>query len=448
MKVAIIGAGYVGLVTGVCLAAKGHCVIGVDRQAEVIEQLNRGRPHIHEPGLEELLGEGLRSGRWRATTDLDAALGESEIVIIAVGTPVENGLIDLSAVLEVSRGIGAYLRAHERYLAVVVKSTVPPGTTDSIVRSKIARAAGRESFGLGMNPEFLRESEAIGFFMEPDRLVLGYEDERTLRALEELYAPWKVEKLRVNTRTAELIKYASNALLALQISAVNELANLAAALGGIDVMDVIRGLHLDQRWNPIVNGERLSPGILTYLAPGCGFGGSCFPKDLLALRSLGQEKGLPMRVVDAVIKANEAQPGEVVRILEDAVPCLAGQTIAVLGLAFKPGTDDVRESASLKIVRALLEKGAKVIAHDPLARDNFKKALGPTAGAIAFRDSWHDAVAAAEIVIVATAWPEYGSLSQMELAGKFVFDARRMFRPADFAGGAYLAIGRGTYGNE
>ena len=444
MNVTIVGTGYVGLVSGVCLAVKGHAVTCVDLSSSLVEQLNAGTPHIYERGLEELLKGVLESGRFVATTNLDTALDRSDIVIIAVGTPSENGVIDLRFILEASRSIGEYLKSHDRYLSVVVKSTVIPGTTDTVVRSEVENASGKNFpvFGLGMSPEFLREGEAITDFMEPDRIVLGYEDDRTLELLETLYAPWEVDKIRVNTRSAELIKYANNALLATQISAINEIANLAGALGGIDIMDVVKGVHMDKRWSPVIENGRLSPGILTYLVPGCGFGGSCLPKDVQALWSQGVQRGLPMHMLNAVLDVNRSQPYQVVQIIEREIPELSRKTVLVLGLAFKPGTDDVRESASLKIVKSLLEKGARVLAHDPVASDNFKLALGMTANSISFVDEWIDYVNSADVIIVATRWPEYGQVARLDLTGKVVFDARRMFQPSAVNSGRYLSIGR------
>ncbi len=444
MEVAIVGTGYVGLVSGVSLAAKGHTVICVDINPSIVERLNAGEPTIYEKGLPELLKEVRATGRFSATTDLKAALRGVELVIIAVGTPSEDGVIDLSYVRGAAREIGEYLRGCERHISIVVKSTVVPGTTDTVVRHEIERASGKEfdDFGLGMNPEFLRESEAIEDFSEPDRIVLGYEDEKTLERLEELYAPWDVDKIRVNTRTAEMIKYANNALLATQISAVNEIANLAAALGGMDVLDVVRGVHLDKRWNPITDTGRVSPHILTYLVPGCGFGGSCFPKDVQALRSEGERRGLPMRMMNAVLDVNDDQPAQVTEIIAREIGNLSGRKLLVLGLAFKPGTDDVRESASLKIVSSLVRDGAKVIAHDPVATDHFRRALGAVANQVEFVAAWEPHVRDAEGVIIATRWPDYAALVNMDLSGKILFDARRMFTPEQVNGARYLTIGR------
>ena len=448
MKLAVVGTGYVGLVSGVCLAAKGHDVTCVDLNPEIVERLNRAEPTIHERGLPELLAKVHGAGNFRATTEIAQALDGAETVILAVGTPSENGVIDLKYIRAASAEIGSILRDSDDYLSVIVKSTVVPGTTDTVVREEIENASGKrlgEGFGLGMNPEFLREGEAIEDFMEPDRIVFGHEDETTLRHLRDLYAPWDVDKLEVNTRTAELIKYANNCLLATQISAVNEIANLAAAVGGIDVMDVMAGVHLDKRWNPILeagsNTGRANPKILTYLIPGCGFGGSCFPKDVQALRSQGETVGLKMDMLNAVLSVNEAQPAQVRNILEMELGSLSGKRVLLLGLAFKPETDDVRESASLSIAADLLDAGAAITAHDPIATENFIRAFGDRSGDIAFTDDWRAEMAQAEVVVLATRWSDYAELAQRADETQTVFDARRMLSPGAVKG-SYLTIGR------
>jgi len=444
MKIAVIGAGHVGLVSGVCLASKGHQVTCVDKDRALVEQLKLGEPHVYEPGLKELLKEVLSCGRFSAATEIDGALDGSEMVMIAVGTPSRDGAIDLSYVIEASRNIGEYLRRHDSYLSIVVKSSVIPGTTDTVVREEVERSSGKTipAFGLGMNPEFLREGEAVADFMAPDRIVFGYEDNRTLESLEALYAPWKVDKMRVSSRSAELIKYASNMLLATQVSAINEIANLAAALGGIDILDVVEGVHLDRRWNPIIDDRRVSPGILSYLVPGCGFGGSCLPKDIQALRSQGMQHGLAMHILNAVLDVNSSQPYQVVQMIEQEGLKLADETVLVLGLAFKPGTDDARESASFKIVESLLDRSARVLVHDPVATDRFRIGLGARANSVTFVTEWSDYVDAASVIIVATRWPEYKRVAQCNLKGKVLFDARHLFRSSDLTSGRYLSIGR------
>ena len=442
MNLVVVGTGYVGLVSGVCLAAKGHHVTCIDVNPKIVEMLNQCKPHIYERDLPELLTDVINSGNFVATTDLFTALSDTDLVLVAVGTPSENGVIDLSYIKNVSKSIGDYMRTNDHPLAVVIKSTVVPGTTDTVVKQEIELASAMKfpEFGLGMNPEFLREGEAIQDFMEPDRIVLGYEDERTLKLLEELYEPWSCDKVRVNTRTAELIKYANNALLATQISAINEIANVAAAIGGIDTMDVVNGVTLDKRWNPIINGKRANPEILTYLIPGCGFGGSCFPKDVQALRSLGVAQGLDMHLLNSVLDINDAQPIEVVNILERHLGDLTGKHVLILGLAFKPDTDDVRESASLKIINRLSKHGVSISAHDPIAIDNFREKIGDVS-AVEYVIEWEEHVASADIVIIATKWAEYASLAGMNTKGKLVFDARRMFEPSIFVDSKYFSIG-------
>jgi UDPglucose 6-dehydrogenase len=454
MRLVIIGTGYVGLVSGVCLSAKGHDVTCVDLRPEIIAVLNAGRAPIHEPGLSRLLQETIAAGRFRATGDLNAALAGAALVLVAVGTPSEGGRIDLRFIGAAVRQIGEYLRRQDRYLSVVIKSTVIPGTTDTFVRQTLEQSSGKRlgQFGLGMNPEFLREGNAIEDFLEPDRIVLGYEDPPTLALLEELYRPWRCDKLAVNTRTAEMIKYANNCLLATQISAVNELANLASALGGVDVMDVMRGVHLDKRWNPLrEDGTRTRPGILSYLAPGCGFGGSCFPKDVQALRSQGESLDLPMPLLNAVLSINEAQPSQVTELLRRHWGSVTGKRVLVLGLAFKPDTDDVRESASRKIIVDLLAAGAAVVAHDPVAAENARRSW-PELAEADLTASWPEDLVAVDAVVVATSWPEYrgllGAAHRKLLEGKVIVDARRFFRAEDFPSASYLAIGfSGSAGN-
>lgn len=444
MNLAIIGTGYVGLISGVCLASKGHKVTCVDTNAEIVDKLNNCQPHIYEKGLEELLQQVRREKLFYATTNLDQALDDTEIVMIAVGTPSENGVIDLQFIKKASESIGEYMKRKDRSLSVIVKSTVIPGTTDTFVKNEIGKYSGKTfpAFGLGMNPEFLREGEAVEDFLYPDRIVFGYEDKKTLHLLEKLYEPWNTDKICVNTRTAELIKYANNAMLALQISASNELANLAAVFGGIDAMEVFNGVHLDKRWNPInEKGQRIRPKILDYLIPGCGFGGSCFPKDVQALVAFGESNGAKMRIMKSILDVNDLQPEQVIEMIEHDMPDLAGKNALVLGLAFKPGTDDVRESASIKIIKTLINRGVNVVAHDPIAVNNFKKILNGTAEQVKFINKWKPAIDYSEIIIVATKWDEYLELIKFDLSDKLLFDARRMFTPDNCGKAVYRSIG-------
>lgn len=436
MLVSVIGTGYVGLVTGVGLAQRGHSVVCVDLNPEIVRRLNLGEVTIYEKGLEVALAKTQEVGRFKATMNLVEALEGSELTIIAVGTPSTHGGIDLSYVREAARQIGEVLRGKLTFHTVVVKSTVLPGTTSSVVLPVLEDTSGKRlgDFGLGVNPEFLREGRALEDFMNPDRIVVGADDFRSAEKLRELYKGWKADFIEVNSRTAEMIKYANNCLLATQISVANEIANLAAALGGIDGVEVMRGVHLDRRWNPLgSDGSRISPEILTYLLPGCGFGGSCLPKDVEALVAQGRQLGLPMRILDAVHKTNDEQPLQVVRFLMEGLGNLCGKRVAILGLAFKPNTDDVRQSPALTIVRELLAKGAHVAAADPVAHQNAKKVLGQSA---AIHTDWRDAARDAHAVVVVTGWDEYRTMLPAELkslmSGDVIVDTRRILSAGDF----------------
>lgn len=425
MRVSIIGTGYVGLVTGACLAEKGHEVTCVDIDAGRVAALNRAESPIFEAGLDELLRKNV-GNRLRATTHLEAAVLESEVTLIAVGTPFDGSNIDLAAVLTAAKQVGGALRRKD-YHTVVVKSTVVPGTTDGSVLPALEAASGKKAggdFGVGMNPEFLSEGEAVNDFMFPDRLVLGGIDERTIDKLDELYKAFPdAPRIRTNTRTAELIKYASNALLANLISFSNEIANLGAAIGNIDSVDVARGLYLSQYFRTR-NAEGLPP-ITAFLKAGCGFGGSCLPKDVKALIAHGKKFGQPMPLLESIIDINHKQPQQIVALLRKHWPKLAGRTVAVLGLAFKPETNDVRESPAFPIIRALLDQGAVLRAYDPVAMPDARKAFRDSR--VSYADSLKAAVADADAVVVVTPWKEFVELPALLDPRVVLVDGRRAF---------------------
>lgn len=444
MKITIIGTGYVGLVSGVCLAAKGHNVICIDKSVSIVNKLNSGKPTIYEKDLESLLKLVIKKGKFTATNDFYGSLSEAEVIMIAVGTPSVKGKINLDDIIEVTRKIGNYIASTNRFVTVIVKSTVIPGTTDTIIKKEIERISGKSlsEFGLGMNPEFLREGSAINDFMFPDRIVLGFENSKTLKILEELYSPWSVDKIKVNSRTAELIKYANNIILATQISSINEIANFANKIGNININKVVKAIKLDKRWNPIIYKSRVNPDILKYLEPGCGFGGSCFAKDLQALINQGNQVGLPMKIMDAVLEVNKNQPFQVCKILESEFGELSGQNILILGLAFKPETDDVRESPALKIAKNLINKGAKIFAHDPVATKNFKNIFGIKSSKIKFVKKWSNYLKKVKIIIIVTPWKEYYSLINLKISNKVIFDTRSIFSEKYFTKSKYLTIGK------
>jgi UDPglucose 6-dehydrogenase len=430
MRVSIVGTGYVGLVTGACLAEKGHEVCCVDLDAARVAQVNRGESPIFERGLGELLARHAGK-RLVATTSLAEAVAATELSLVAVGTPFDGRTIDLGGVLRAARQLGAALRAKSAFHAVVVKSTVVPGTTDRAVLPVLEESSGKRAgvdFGVGVNPEFLTEGEAVGDFMEPDRIVIGSRDERTRAALAELYRDFPgADVVFTNNATAEMIKYASNALLATLISFSNEIANLGAAIGDIDTVDVSRGLRTSRYLAcPLPEGGVAVAPIFSFLLAGCGFGGSCLPKDVAALHAEGRRLGLPMAVLDAVLRVNAAQPGEVIRRLLKHFPELAGKRVAVLGLAFRPDTDDMRESPAIPIVRELLARGARVRGYDPAANESARRAFGDS---VELCDSLEAALVGSDAAVLVTRWREFEAVPALVARvnpGLLVVDGRRM----------------------
>jgi UDPglucose 6-dehydrogenase len=410
MKISVIGCGYVGLVTGIGFAELGNSIIFVDTDDVKVNMINALKTPIYEPGLEELMGRN--KGRFYATKDYREAIQNSEVTLICVGTPsMEDGSIDLSYVKASAEQIGRSLSEKDEYHIVVVKSTVLPGTTEEIVKPIIEKESGKrafEDFGLAMNPEFLREGNAIEDFFKPDRIVIGVRDESTRSWLEELYRFFSCPKLVTDIKTAEMIKYASNAFLATKISFANEIGNICKKLG-MDAYRVFEGVGLDHRINP------------AFFRAGIGFGGSCLPKDIRALIRRAEELGEQPRILRAVIEVNENQPLRLIELLKKHVQSLRGKKIGILGLAFKPGTDDVRESRAILIVKKLIEEGARVLAYDPKAVENFRK-LFPD---IEYASSAEELVAESDAIMIVTEWRDFENL---DYRGKIVIDGRRIER--------------------
>ena len=429
MRLSIVGTGYVGLVSGVGMAEVGHDVICVDTDQNKVDLINQGVSPIFEVGLDALLKKNVGS-RLTATTDLRSAVIGTDVTLIAVGTPFNGVQIDLTYVREAARQIGEVLADKAGYHTVVVKSTVVPGTTTNVVLPALEKASGKtagDDFGVGMNPEFLAEGAAVVDFMSPDRIVVGGIDDRSRDALAELYASFPdATIIRTDTTTAEMIKYAANSLLATMISFSNEIGNLCASVG-VDSVEALNGVHLDKRLSPMsADGSRITPGFLSFLAAGCGFGGSCFPKDVKALIAFGQASGSPMPVLEAVMATNERQPARMLELLRRRVPDLVGARVAVLGMAFKPGTDDIRESPSLPVTRALLEAGAVVSAYDPIARSMAEPVFD---GAVRFEDTLDDVIKDVDAILVMTRWQHFERLpALLRITGSSaaVIDGRRL----------------------
>lgn len=445
MNITIIGTGYVGLVSGVCLASQKHNVLCVDIRENVVNNLNLGKLHIYEDKLESLLRQTIEKGHFKATTNLNEALSQSNVAIIAVGTPSDNGKIDLSQIKNVCIEVGKFIKTTDKYMSIVVKSTVIPTTTDTFVKNIIEKVSGKKlgQFGLGMNPEFLKEGEAVDDFINPDRVVIGYEDETTKSYLDEIYSPWKCDKIYVNTRTAEMIKYSNNTLLASLISMNNELANLASEIGNIDYSDVIKGVISDKRWSPIQNKVRIIPSISAYFTPGAGFGGSCFPKDVQAIRTQGENLGLNMPITNAILDVNENQPNHVISLLNKSLGTLKTKKVLLLGLSFKPNTDDIRESSAIKILSLLLKQEAYVLAHDPISIEHTKKQYTDTN--LEYVNDWKSKVPNVDIIIIGTNWPEYSELTDyLPLIKKnnvIIFDTKRLFSVEQMEDIKYLTFG-------
>jgi UDPglucose 6-dehydrogenase len=444
MRISIVGAGYVGLVSGVCLAETGHDVTCVDQDPDKVAMIRRGEPPMHEEALGPMLRRQL-GARLAVTDDLPAAVHASELTFIAVGTPFDGHRIDLGQVRRVAAEIGVALGTKPGYHVVVVKSTVVPGTTDSMVAPLLEQASGRRAgmdFGVGMNPEFLTEGQAVRDFLNPDRLVLGAMDERTMSALERVYAPFAdVRMVRTNPRTAEMIKYASNALLATAVSFSNEIANLCAVLGQVDAIQVMEGVHASSYLTVAgPGGARTTAPLASFLLPGCGFGGSCLPKDVNALAAHGEAAGVPMQLLRAVTDVNGRQPREMLRLLDRHFPTLAGLRVAVLGLAFKPDTSDVRDSPAFPVIRLLLERQALVQAHDPVAMPEARRVLGDT---IAYVDSLEQCLQSVEAVLLLTRWKEFDTVPGLLRAmpsPPLLVDGRRHLAPDSVP--RYAGIGR------
>ncbi|MEW5889357.1 MAG: UDP-glucose/GDP-mannose dehydrogenase family protein [Pseudomonadota bacterium] len=439
MKITVIGTGYVGLVSGTCLAEVGNDVLCLDVDPDKIRILNEGGIPIYEPGLQEMVARNRAAGRLRFTTDVAAAVAHGVVQFIAVGTPPdEDGSADLRHVLEAARAVGRHM---DGYRVIVDKSTVPVGTADKVreaVSEELARRGVDLEFSVVSNPEFLKEGAAVEDFMRPDRIIVGAEEPRAVELMRHLYAPFQRNRERLivmDVRSAELTKYAANAMLATRISFMNELANLAERLGA-DIELVRQGIGSDPRIG------------YQFLYPGCGYGGSCFPKDVKALIRTAREAGGDLGVLRAVEEANEAQKRILGRkIVQRFGDDLAGRRFALWGLAFKPNTDDMREAPSRTVVAELLARGAGVHAYDPVAMNEARRVFGEDSR-IAYAASPLEALYGADALVIVTEWKEFRSPDfptiKARLKHPVIFDGRNLYDPAEMRaeGIEYFAIGR------
>jgi len=440
-KVSVFGLGYVGLTIVCCLTSRGFKVIGYDVNEEKIKLIKEAKPPFYEPKLDKLLEKAVKEGGLTYTTNPTKAIMDSSVTFIAVGTPSNpDGSVNLSYIKSSAETIGEALKEKNEWHLVAIKSTVPPGTTMNIVKPIIEEKSGKEcceDFGLCMNSEFLSEGTAVENFINPDRIVIGESDKRSGDQLEKLYRKFYGEKcppiLRTNPVNAELIKYVSNAFLAAKISFINEIANICQKIPGADVNVVAKGMGLDKRIGP------------QFLRAGLGFGGYCLPKDLRALIHHYRKLGYEPKLLEAVEKVNLKQPLKAVELAEELIGNLKGRTIAILGLAFKPGTDDMREAVSITIINKLLEKGTKVKAYDPKAIPNAKKILGDK---MEYADSPINCIKDAHCCIIVTEWLEFKKLKPEDFRKHMkmpaIIDGRRIFNPEKFKERVlYEAVGLG-----
>jgi UDPglucose 6-dehydrogenase len=439
MKITVIGSGYVGLVSGACLADLGNDVLCLDVDPRKIEILNNGGVPIYEPGLDEVIRRNIEAGRLRFTTDIADSVTHGLVQMIAVGTPSdEDGSADLQYVIAAARSIA---RNMTEYKVIVDKSTVPVGTADKVkqaMQEELNLRGMTTTFSMVSNPEFLKEGAAIEDFNRPDRIVIGAEDESAIKIMKEMYAPFQRnhERLMVmDIRSAELTKYAANAMLATRISFMNELANLAERVGA-DIEHVRKGIGSDQRIG------------YSFLYAGCGYGGSCFPKDVRALQRTSAEYGLPSKVLEAVEQVNNAQKHVMLsKITKRFGEDLTGKHFALWGLAFKPGTDDMREASSRVVMEGLWDKGATVTAFDPAAMKETKHIYGERAD-LCFADNAKNALQGADALIILTEWKAFKSpdfdIIKTRLKNPVIFDGRNLFEPSDLKslGFEYFGIGR------
>ncbi len=436
MNIAIVGTGYVGLVSGTCFAEMGANVTCIDKDKLKIAALLAGEVPIYEPGLDRMVRSNVEAGRLRFATDLTQCIDQVDIVFSAVGTPPdEDGSADLQYVLEVARTFG---RAINKYTLLVTKSTVPVGTAAKVkaaIREELGKRGADIEFDVASNPEFLKEGAAVKDFLSPDRVVIGVESERARELMEKLYRPFVLNNYRIifmDIPSAEMTKYAANAMLATRISFMNDIANLCELVGA-DVNMVRRGIGSDARIGT------------KFLYPGCGYGGSCFPKDVKALIRTGREHGYEMRVISAVEEVNEAQKSLLFEKLVARIgPDLRGKRIALWGLAFKPETDDMREATSLVLIDRLTQAGAEVVVFDPVAMDECRRRIGDR---VRYAKEMYEATVDADALMVVTEWKQFRIPSWRVVAramrGKLVLDGRNLYDPADLtdAGLVYSAIG-------
>lgn len=441
-KLSVFGLGYVGLATAACFASRRTPVIGVDIDEEKVDLVNKGKSPVYEKGLEGIIRKSVNLGMLKATADPYEAVSNTGISMITVGTPLgSDGRINLKPCKEVSRQVGEVLREKKGYRVIAIKSTVPPGTTQNIVKAILEKSSGKrcgEEFGLVVNPEFLREGHAVEDTLKPSRIIIGAEEGKSeglvIKFYKKVYGKKMPPLVKTNPQTAELVKYASNAFLALKVSFINEIADLASRVPGVDVKTVAAGMGFDPRISP------------HFLRAGLGYGGSCLPKDLQVLISTAQDLGLNPIILKATSEVNDQRPKQLLGMVQGSLGGIKGRRIAILGLAFKPDTDDLRDAVSIKVVENLLGEGATVVVHDPMALADFKRIF---AERVEYAETARDCIQGADCAVMVTEWKEYERLRASDFKRRMkepiLIDGRRVFDPKNFIGQIdFHAIGLGT----
>lgn len=438
MNISIVGTGYVGLVTGVCLAIKGHEVISIEKRHDIIRKINNGVCPIYEPKLAELLSEAVKDKKLIATTDIEFAVNNTDITIVALDAPFKDDAIDLSNIESYIREIGSMLEEKESYHVVCIRSTVLPSTTQNNIKDFLEQASQKQagSFGLAVNPEFLRQGSAVDDFMNPDRIIIGAYDDKSFDMVAEVYEDcFDVPILKTNLNTAEMIKYAANTLWASLESFSNEISGICESIGDIDALDILNGLITDKAIAIRNKNKYIIPGMVQYLRPSCGFGGGYLSSEIKGLIAGLTQKDYKAKILESVLEVNQKQPLKMINKLESILGDISNKKIAVLGISYMADTDDISESPAVIIINELLAKGALVYASDPQAIPNAKKELGDKSG-LKLVKNCKDALRDADAVLIVTAWNEYKKLKPKDFVklmkkaviidGKRIYDSEEM----------------------
>lgn len=444
MNLGIIGTGYVGLTTGICLANLNHKILVYDNNKEKNAKIKNKKMPFYENGLQPLLEKTVSSGNLQVKDDVDSVIKDTDGSFICVGTPTKDNIIDLSQVLDVTKIIAQSIKNNQKkYYVLIIRSTVIPTTTRQKILPILNGILGQNSFGLCVIPEFLREGKAFDDFMNPDKIVIGGIDDKSNNFARKIFEHFKntAKIIETNPETAELIKYTNNAFFSMLISFSNEISNIAEKISNVDPFEVLRALVLDKRITVKLDGKNIVPGLESYLVPGCGFGGSCFPKDVKAILDYANSQDIKTPLLDAILKINDERPTKMISLAESILGSLKNKKITILGLTFKPETDDLRSSPSLEAIKLLLAKGVKIAAYDPIIKESDNLSVE----GIELCSEIEESLAGSDLVLVFTKWPEFksldGSFLKKFMNKPLIIDGRGFLEKEKFQNGTYYKIG-------